>query len=77
MAESARVYPYIPNSVPEVKDQMLKEVNAANISDLFVEIPKHLKMVKKLDLPDPILDEYSLKRHLESLLEKNKKWVLC
>ncbi len=72
MAESARVYPYIPNSVPEVKDEMLKEVNASNISDLFVEIPEHLKMAKKLDLPDPILDEYSLKRHLESLLEKNK-----
>lgn len=72
MAESARVYPYIPNSVPEIKAEMLREVNASDISELYVEIPEPLKMRGRLDLPEPILDEYSLKRHLEGLLNKNK-----
>ena len=69
MAESARVYPYIPNSVPEIKAEMLREVNASDISELYVEIPEPLKMRGRLDLPEPILDEYSLKRHLEGAAE--------
>lgn len=72
MEKSPRVYPYIPNSVPEVKADMLKEVNASDVSELFVEIPEHLRISGRLNLPDPILDEYSLKRHLEGLLDKNK-----
>ena len=66
------IFPYIPNSVPEVKKQMLHEVGANDIMDLYAEIPAHLRFPGKLDLPEPILDEYSLKRHLTGLLEKNR-----
>ena len=66
------VYPYVPNSVPEVKAQMLREVGAQDIMDLYAEIPERLKFKGKLNLPDPILDEYSLRRHIEGLLKKNK-----
>ena len=34
MSDSKRVYPYIPNSVPEVKAQMLKEVGWLSVSVL-------------------------------------------
>ena len=71
MGETTRVYPYIPNSVPEVKAQMLKEVGASDIMDLFEEIPERLRFRGKLELPDPILDEYSLRRHIEGQLAKN------
>ncbi len=72
MSNGKRVYPYIPNSVPEVKAAMLKEVGANDIMDLYEEIPDDLKFTGKLNIPDPLLDEYSLKRHLEGLLGKNK-----
>ncbi len=66
------VYPYVPNSVPKVKAQMLKEVGAEDIMDLYEEIPDHLKFKGKLNLPEPILDEYSIRRHVEGLLNKNE-----
>ena len=66
------VFPYIPNSVPAVKKRMLDEVGANDIMDLYAEIPAHLRFPGQLNLPEPILDEYSLKRHLTSLLERNK-----
>ena len=65
------VYPYVPNSVPEVKAEMLKEVGAAHIMDLYAEIPERLKFDRKLNLPEPILDECSIKRHVEGLLGRN------
>jgi glycine dehydrogenase subunit 1 len=66
------VFPYIPNSVPEVKSQMLAEVGASEIMDLYAEIPAQLRFQGQMNLPEPILDEYSLKRHLRGLLEENK-----
>ena len=39
MTKEKTVFPYIPNSVPEVKAQMLKEVGARDEMDLYVEIP--------------------------------------
>ncbi len=72
MSESRIVYPYIPNSVPEIKAQMLEEVGASDITDLYSEIPEHLKIQGEMNLPEPILDEYSLRRHVEGLLGKNQ-----
>ncbi len=75
MSKSKRVFPYIPNSVPEVKAQMLREVGAGDIMDLYAEIPERLKFKGKMNLPEPIPDEYSLKRHLAGLLNKNQNCV--
>ncbi|MFN0170673.1 MAG: aminomethyl-transferring glycine dehydrogenase subunit GcvPA [Bryobacteraceae bacterium] len=72
MSENKVVYPYIPNSVPEIKARMLQEVGAADVMDLYAEIPERLKFSRRLDLPDPILDEYSIKRHIEDILKKNR-----
>ena len=72
MSDTRPVYPYIPNSVPEVKARMLAEVGADDIMDLYEEIPEHLRFKGRLNLPEPILDEYSLKRHLTDLLGKNQ-----
>ena len=66
------VFPYIPNSVPEIKAQMLREVGAHDEMDLYAEIPERLRFKGKLNLPEPIFDECSLKRHVEGLLEKNQ-----
>lgn len=72
MADQKTVYPYIPNSVPEVKARMLQEVGASDIMDLYAEIPERLKFHRRLDLPEPIPDEYSLRRHVQERLDRNK-----
>ena len=66
------VYPYIPNSEPGVKDEMLKAVGAENIEEFFADIPDSLRLKEGLDLPDPLLSEYDLVRHVERLLGKNQ-----
>ena len=72
MSEKAFVHPYIPNSVPAVKAEMLNEVGAADIMDLYAEIPQHLRFSGTMNLPEPISDEYTIKRHIEDLLNRNK-----
>ena len=66
------VHPYIPNSVPEVKKEMLEEVGVKNIEDLYTEIPDRLRFKRKLNLPEPFLSECELKKHVKEILEKNK-----
>jgi glycine dehydrogenase subunit 1 len=65
------VYPYIPNSVPETKAAMLKETGAASIDEFYADIPPELRLDRKLDLPEPLLSEAALVRHVESLLSRN------
>ena len=66
------VYPYIPNSAPETKAAMMKEVGVTEPMQLYEEIPEHLKYNQEMKLPEPILDEYSIRRHTDEILGKNK-----
>jgi glycine dehydrogenase subunit 1 len=70
--EKPTVYPYIPNSVSTVKNQMLKEVGAKSVEDFFEDIPEKLRLKKNMNLPKPLLSECSLRRHVEGILSKNK-----
>ncbi len=69
------VYPYIPNSVPHIQAEMLAFVGAKDVMELYEEIPEHLRLNRPLDLPEPILDELGIKRHIEEILEKNKNCI--
>ena len=66
------VYPYIPNSVPEVKRHMLEAVGAESAEIFFEDVPEALRLTRALDLPEPLPSEYALKRHVEGILGKNK-----
>ncbi|MFW9991363.1 MAG: aminomethyl-transferring glycine dehydrogenase subunit GcvPA [Candidatus Odinarchaeota archaeon] len=66
------VHPYIPNSVPEIKAEMLEEIGAKDIDELYEEIPSNLRFKGEMYLPDPLLSEYDLKRHVEKILSKNR-----
>jgi len=66
------VHPYIPNSVPEVKAKMLEEIGVNDIEELYQEIPESLRLKKEMDLPQPLLSEQALKRHVERILTKNQ-----
>jgi glycine dehydrogenase subunit 1 len=65
------VYPYIPNSVPEVKKAILKEAGFKDIDEIYRDIPKKLKLNRKLNLPSP-KSEYEVRRNIEAILAKNK-----
>jgi glycine dehydrogenase subunit 1 len=65
------VYPYIPNSVPDIKQELLQAVNASSIEEFYEDIPDKLRLKRKLDLPEPFLSEYGLKRYVEGILGKN------
>jgi len=65
------VYPYIPNSVPEVKKIMLKESGVKDIEELYRDIPEKLRLKKKLNLPPP-KSEYEVKRNITTVMAKNK-----
>lgn len=75
MTKERIVYPYIPNSNPETKKEMMEFVGIEDIWDLYEEIPEDLKYRDKLNIPDGILDEFSLKKHVEKILSKNKNCV--
>ena len=66
------VYPYIPNSVPDVKAEMLRTVGALSMDELYADIPTNLRFKGKLNLPDRLHSEAELIRHVDGLLNKNR-----
>jgi len=72
MSRKPFVHPYIPNSVPEVKEEMLREVGAWDAEELYAQmIPDRLRLKSPLELPRPLTAELDLRRHVEELLSKN------
>lgn len=64
-------HPYIPNSVKEVQDEMLKEIGLKSLEDLHEEVPSDIKLNRNMNLPKAIYSEYELKTHIEKILKKN------
>ncbi len=65
------IHPYIPNSVPSVKQKMLKEVGVKNIDKLYEDVPEELRLKTDLVLLEPILSELELKRHVLKILDRD------
>ena len=72
MTEKPIVHPYIPNSEPAVKEEMLRAVGASSVDEFFADIPENLRLRGGLNLPPPFLSEHNLVRHVEGLLAKNQ-----
>ena len=64
-------HPYIPNSVPEVQQEMLQELGMSSLEELHKNVPELLKLKKEMDLPPAFESEYALRRHVEGLLGKD------
>ncbi len=69
--KNKNIHPYIPNSVPEVQEKMMEYLGIKDIEELYADIPQHLRLKGKLNLPDAIPSEYELKRHVQGILSKN------
>lgn len=61
---------YIPNTEADER-LMLESLGAKDIEDLFVDIPRELRLDRKLDIGDP-LSEMELSRHMKKLSRANK-----
>ncbi len=67
------VHPYIPNSVPSIKKQMLDAVGAKSAKELYAEmIPDRLLLKEEMNLPKGLPGEYELKSHVAGILSRNK-----
>ena len=65
------IHPYIPNSVPKIKKEMMKQIGIKSIEELYVDIPQKFRLKRGLNLPSPV-SEHEVRIHVESLLSKNK-----
>lgn len=77
MGNTNNVHPYIPNSVKEVQDEMLKDIGVSSIDELYDDIPDELKFKGKMNIPDACSSEFELRKHVEGILSKNKSTSEC
>lgn len=72
MTEPARTaHPYIPNSSPITRAEMLATIGVAEAGDLYDGIPSQLKLNRPLNLPPALTSERDLRRHVQGLLNQN------
>jgi glycine dehydrogenase subunit 1 len=71
------VHPYIPSSVPEVREAMLRQIGVAHAEELYADIPPELRLDRPLDLLPALRSEHELRRHVEELLARNTSAADC
>jgi len=71
MASKPFIHPYIPNSAPASKQAMLAELGLTSVEEIYAEIPARLRFRGRLNIPEPILAECDLERHMMELLNRN------
>ncbi len=74
---STVTHPYIPNAAREVKAGLLEAIGADSVEELYADIPAALRLNRPLNLPEPLLSEADLDRHMESLLARNRSTRDC
>jgi len=69
----SKPHPYLPNSVPEIREKMMEEIGIRSIDDLYSDVPEELRFDRVLDIPGP-KTEAEVREEVSGLLEKN--WSL-
>ncbi|PZC46251.1 MAG: glycine dehydrogenase subunit 1 [Chloroflexi bacterium] len=64
--------PFIPNSVPSIRDKMLDAIGIKSVEDIYASIPNEIRFGGALNLPSPIRSESRLRKHVEQILSKNR-----
>jgi glycine dehydrogenase subunit 1 len=67
-----RAHPYMPNSVAQIKQQLMTELGIDSIDELFAQIPQQHRLHRALDLPPALSSESELSRHMRDLLARNR-----
>jgi glycine dehydrogenase subunit 1 len=72
VTDAPPAHPYIPNSAPAVRREMLDAIGIGSVDELFGSIPERLRVPGMLDLPEPLRSEYELRRHVTGVLDRNE-----
>lgn len=72
MPREQRAHPYMPNSVPALKQRLMAELGIDSIDELFEQIPQEHRLRRALELPPALSSEAELSRHMRDLLAKNR-----
>jgi glycine dehydrogenase subunit 1 len=64
-------HPYMANSAPELRQELLDAVGVADPEELFAQIPDDHYMRRPLSLPPTLASEGELSRHLRRTLSRN------
>jgi len=65
-------HPYMANSVPAIKQEMLEAIGASDIEELFAQIPPRHRLRGELPLPPALTSEIELHRGLRQTLARNE-----
>ncbi|MDO8209033.1 aminomethyl-transferring glycine dehydrogenase subunit GcvPA [Conexibacter sp. CPCC 206217] len=64
-------HPYMANSAPQLRQELLDAVGVADAEELFVQIPDDHRLSRPLQLPPALGSEVDLSRHLRRTLARN------
>ena len=64
-------HPYMANSAPGLRQELLDAVGVADAEELFAQIPAGHRLSRPLELPPPLASEAALSRHLRRTLARN------
>jgi glycine dehydrogenase subunit 1 len=67
----ASAHPYMANSAPALKQELLDATGAASVEELFGQIPEPHRFRGTLDLPPALSSEVALRRHMLDTLRRN------
>lgn len=67
-----RVYPYIPNSEPNVQKEMLDYLGLNSLDDFHADVPEGIKYKGRLDLPEAFDSEWAIRQTIGGILNKNQ-----
>jgi glycine dehydrogenase subunit 1 len=65
-------HPYMANSIPAVKQEMLDAIGASSIEELYAQIPERHRLRGGLSQPPALASELELARHLRDTLARNE-----
>lgn len=65
-------HPYIPNSLPQVKEEMMRQIGIESIDELYTDIHEKYRLKDSLNLPKNGLSEFEVKKNVEALLSENR-----
>ena len=67
----ARAHPYIPNSAPRIRQEMLEAIGVDGTDDLYAAIPERLRLGRLLEIEPAVGSELELRRRVEGMLDRN------
>lgn len=72
MPAAPRPHPFMPNSVPEIRERLRDALGIDSVDELFGQIPGDHLTKRPLDLPPAMSSEAVLGRHMRRLLARNR-----